>query len=106
MDIIVQPLDISRLDNCNSLLCGLPAILIKSLQRVQNAAARVIAKAGRRDHITNSPQTSLATGRIPHKAQDPAIDISCYTWRLASPQLTSHTLIHHLEHRHHIIYAP
>ena len=52
MDIIVQALDIFRLDNCNSLLCGLPAILIKSLQRVQNAAARVIAKAGRRDHIS------------------------------------------------------
>ena len=52
MDIIVQALDISRLDNCNSLLCGLPAILMKSLQRVQNAAARVIAKAGRRDHIS------------------------------------------------------
>ena len=36
----------------NCLLCGLPAILIKRLQRVQNAAARVIAKAGRRDHIS------------------------------------------------------
>ena len=50
--IIVQALVISRLDYCNSLLCGLPTILIKRLQRVQNAAARVIAKAGRRDHIS------------------------------------------------------
>ena len=50
--IIVQALVISRLDYCISLLCGLPAILIKRLQRVQNAAARVIAKAGRRDHIS------------------------------------------------------
>ena len=31
------------------------AILIKRLQRVQNAAARVIAKAGRRDHISPIP---------------------------------------------------
>ena len=50
--IIVQALVISRLDYCNSLLCGLPTILIKRLQRVQNAAARVIDKAGRRDHIS------------------------------------------------------
>ena len=57
--IIVQALVISPLDYCNSLLSGLPAIIIKRLQRVQNAAARVIAKADRRDHIlTNSLQTS------------------------------------------------
>ena len=49
--IIVQALVISRLDYSNSLLCGLPAILTKRLQRVQNTAARVIAKAGRRVHI-------------------------------------------------------
>ena len=49
---IVQVLVISRFDYCNSLLCGLPAILIKGLQRVQNAAARVIAKADRKDHIS------------------------------------------------------
>ena len=35
-----------------TLLCGLPSILIKRLPRVQNAAARVIAKTHRRDHIS------------------------------------------------------
>ena len=50
--IIVPAPVISRLDYCNSLLCGLTAIPIKRLQRVQNATARVIAKAGRRDHIS------------------------------------------------------
>ena len=50
--IIVQALVISRLDYCNSLLCGLPAILIKRLQRGQNAGAEVRAKAGRRNHIS------------------------------------------------------
>ena len=47
-----QALVISRLDYCNTLLCGLPSILIKMLQRVQNVAARLIAKTGRRDHIS------------------------------------------------------
>ena len=35
-----------------TLLCGLPSILIKRLPRVQNAAARVIAKTYRRYHIS------------------------------------------------------
>ena len=56
--IIVQALVISRLDYCNSLLCGLPAIFIKRLQRVQNAAARVIAKADRRDTELLVPYTN------------------------------------------------
>ena len=35
--------------------------------RVQNAAARMIAKAGKMGpYLTNSLQTSLATNRIPH----------------------------------------
>ena len=50
--IIVKALVISRLNYCNSLLCGFSAILIKRLQRLQNAGARVIAKVGRRDHIS------------------------------------------------------
>ena len=44
--IIVQTLVISRLDYCKSLIGGLSATLTKRLQRVHNAAARVIAKAG------------------------------------------------------------
>jgi len=48
----VQALVISRLDYCNSLLYGLPSTLINRLQRVQNAAARVVTRAGKREHIT------------------------------------------------------
>ena len=42
----------SRLDYCNSLLYGLPSNLLPKLQRVQNAAARLIHRAPRFCHIT------------------------------------------------------
>ena len=42
---------LSKLDSCNSLLVGLPQTQIKRLQEVQNAAARVVVKQRKRDHI-------------------------------------------------------
>ena len=42
----------SRLDYCNSLLYGLPHCALTKLQRVQNAAARVLYLAPRFCHIT------------------------------------------------------
>ena len=42
----------SRLDYCNSLLFGLPHCALTKLQRVQNAAARVLYLAPRFCHIT------------------------------------------------------
>ena len=43
---------ISKLDQNNSLLYGLPATLIDKLQRVQNAAARMICGARKYDHAS------------------------------------------------------
>jgi hypothetical protein len=42
----------SRLDYCNSLLYGIADGLLLKLQSIQNAAARLITRARRRDHIT------------------------------------------------------
>uniref|UniRef100_A0AAR2KBY1 Reverse transcriptase domain-containing protein n=1 Tax=Pygocentrus nattereri TaxID=42514 RepID=A0AAR2KBY1_PYGNA len=42
----------SRLDYCNAVLSALPKSSISHLQRVQNAAARVLTRRRKRDHIT------------------------------------------------------
>jgi hypothetical protein len=42
----------SRLDSLNSLLYGIPHHQLEKLQRIQNAAARIIARKRKYDHIT------------------------------------------------------
>ena len=42
----------TKLDNCNSLLAGLPQYLIDKLQRVHNAAGRVVFRTRKYDRIT------------------------------------------------------
>jgi hypothetical protein len=49
---LVTALVLSRLDYCNAALAGLPESTTRPLQRVQNAAARLITNARSRDHIT------------------------------------------------------
>ena len=49
---LVSAFVLSRLDYCNAALAGLPQSTIRPLQRVQNAAARLITNTGRHDHIT------------------------------------------------------
>jgi hypothetical protein len=49
---LVQAFVSSRLDYCNSLLHGIADGLMKKVQSIQNAAARLVTGARRRDHIT------------------------------------------------------
>ena len=49
---LVHALVISRIDYCNSLLYGLPAVHVARLQRLQNSSARLISHTIRFHHIT------------------------------------------------------
>jgi hypothetical protein len=42
----------ARLDNCNSLLSGIPKIQLDRLQHIQNMAARIVTRTKKHDHIT------------------------------------------------------
>src|SRR6218665_739002 len=51
---LVSTYIISRLDYCNSILANLPASTLAPLQRVLNAAARLVMNLGPRDHVTQA----------------------------------------------------
>ena len=51
-EMLVHAFITSRVDNCNSLLYGLPNYQLKKLQRVLNASARLVCNAPRFCHIS------------------------------------------------------
>ena len=44
----------TKLDNCNSLYYGMSSKNMKKLQKVQNAAARLVCRTGRRDSVSQT----------------------------------------------------
>ena len=60
---------VSRLDYCNSVLAGLPAVTLKPLQRVMNAAVRLVAGLGWRSHHTSVARSALAADRLSNNIQ-------------------------------------
>jgi len=65
---LVVALVLSRLDYGNAVLVGLPAYLVRRLQSVQNAAARLIYHMRSADHITDALAT-LHWLRVPQRIE-------------------------------------
>ena len=51
-EILIHAFVTSKLNHCNSLLYNVPKNVIKKLQSLQNAAARLITRSRKCDHIT------------------------------------------------------
>jgi len=79
---LIVALVLSRLVYCNRVLFGLPANLIQRLQSVQNAAARLIFRIRRSEHITPA-LISLHWLRIPDLLQTVSYDVSIHPQHLS-----------------------
>ena len=68
LQTLVVSLVLNKLDFGNALLVSLPAYLIRRLQVVQNASARLIHRLRRFDHISDAP-VSLHWLRVPERIE-------------------------------------
>ena len=65
LEMVLHAFVTSRIDYCNGLLYGLPDCEISELQRVQNAAARLLMSCKKYDHINaRFDKFALVTSKI------------------------------------------
>jgi hypothetical protein len=64
---IVNCFVVSRIDYCNSLLANSPQSALNRLQRVMNAAARLVCHAGSRAHVSGLLRDRLHWLRVPQR---------------------------------------
>ena len=86
---LVFSLVLSRLDYCNSLLSGCPQYLLDKIQKVQNAAARLVCKAKKSDHIHPILETALATSNTSHSIQNFNYLLQLHLWNSPSVSVRS-----------------
>jgi len=75
LQMLVVRLVLLRLDFGNSVLVGIPACLLRRLQSVLNAGARLIFQLRRWPHHWCSSQSTLATNTRAHPIQDRRTDV-------------------------------
>ena len=105
---LVVSLVFSTLDYCNATLAGLPKSTIAPLQRVQNAAARLVARLGPYDHpqrpalvthrAANTVQVMCADAPSPHRSS--AILSPRVRHCISRRHFTSSSAIHHGSQRY------
>ena len=78
-----------HIDQCNSLLYGLPDSHIAKLQRIQNSAARLVTRTHFHDHIT--PVLALVASKIPYHVQNFDSDVQVYSWICTTIFTRTHT---------------
>jgi len=80
----VQAFITCRLDYCNAILYGITDDLVRRLQYVQNAAARLLSGARRSDHITPVATAPLAACEVTYPVQVGSARIQVAAWFNAS----------------------
>ena len=82
-----------RLNQCNSLLYGLPDTHIARLQRIQNSAARLVTRTRSSEHITpvlRKLHWLPVKYRIMYKI-DPDFNLQMYSWSSSNLSPRTHT---------------